>query len=127
MQESCHFGPVVDALSQTSVLLRMSEEPYSVDLIVVGTRGSGEHSDLVLPHAHDQPSRLRKLAICVPVPADVATDLLGPVVAVCLGRHEVIWARVSEAAVEEHGDPRPGKHEIRRAPQTLDGPRRDAS
>lgn len=31
-----------------SVLLRMSEVPYSVDLIVVGTRGSGEHSGTLL-------------------------------------------------------------------------------
>jgi nucleotide-binding universal stress UspA family protein len=31
-----------------SVLLRMSEEPYSVDLIVVGTRGSGKHSGTLL-------------------------------------------------------------------------------
>ena len=31
-----------------SALLRMNEEPYSVDLIVVGTRGSGEHSGSVL-------------------------------------------------------------------------------
>ncbi|MFZ0248716.1 MAG: universal stress protein [Acidimicrobiales bacterium] len=31
-----------------SALLRMSEEPYSVDLIVVGTRGSGKHSGTLL-------------------------------------------------------------------------------
>ena len=31
-----------------SVLLRMSEEPHSVDLIVVGTRGSGSHSGTLL-------------------------------------------------------------------------------
>ena len=31
-----------------SVLLRMIEEPYSVDLIVVGTRGSGKHSSTLL-------------------------------------------------------------------------------
>ena len=31
-----------------SVLLRMNEEPYSVDLIVVGTRGSGAHSGTLL-------------------------------------------------------------------------------
>lgn len=31
-----------------SALLRMNEEPYSVDLIVVGTRGSGEHSGCLL-------------------------------------------------------------------------------
>jgi nucleotide-binding universal stress UspA family protein len=31
-----------------SALLRMNEEPYSVDLIVVGTRGSGEHSGSLL-------------------------------------------------------------------------------
>jgi nucleotide-binding universal stress UspA family protein len=31
-----------------STLLRMSGEPYSVDLIVVGTRGSGEHSGSLL-------------------------------------------------------------------------------
>ena len=31
-----------------SALLRMNEDPYSVDLIVVGTRGSGEHSGSLL-------------------------------------------------------------------------------
>lgn len=31
-----------------SALLRMSEAPYSVDLIVVGTRGAGEHSGSLL-------------------------------------------------------------------------------
>lgn len=31
-----------------SALLRMNEAPYSVDLIVVGTRGSGEHSGSLL-------------------------------------------------------------------------------
>ncbi len=31
-----------------SALLRMNEEPYSVDLIVVGTRGSGKHSGSLL-------------------------------------------------------------------------------
>ena len=31
-----------------SGLLRMTEEPYSVDMIVVGTRGSGEHSGSLL-------------------------------------------------------------------------------
>jgi nucleotide-binding universal stress UspA family protein len=31
-----------------SALLRMSKDPYSVDLIVVGTRGSGEHSGSIL-------------------------------------------------------------------------------
>lgn len=31
-----------------SALLRMSEKPYSVDLVVVGTRGSGEHSGSLL-------------------------------------------------------------------------------
>jgi nucleotide-binding universal stress UspA family protein len=32
----------------SSALLRMNEEPYAVDLIVVGTRGSGEHSGCLL-------------------------------------------------------------------------------
>ena len=31
-----------------SALLRMTEEPYSVDMIVVGTRGSGAHSATLL-------------------------------------------------------------------------------
>ena len=31
-----------------SGLLRMTEEPYSVDMIVVGTRGSGAHSATLL-------------------------------------------------------------------------------
>ncbi len=31
-----------------SALLRMSEEPHSVDVIVVGTRGSGAHSGSLL-------------------------------------------------------------------------------
>ena len=31
-----------------SALLRMIDEPYSVDFIVVGTRGSGEHSGSLL-------------------------------------------------------------------------------
>lgn len=31
-----------------SALLRMNEEPYGADLIVVGTRGSGEHSGVLL-------------------------------------------------------------------------------
>jgi nucleotide-binding universal stress UspA family protein len=31
-----------------SALLRMNEPPYSVDLIVVGTRGAGEHSGSLL-------------------------------------------------------------------------------
>lgn len=31
-----------------SALLRMSEKPYSVDLVVVGSRGSGEHSGSLL-------------------------------------------------------------------------------
>lgn len=31
-----------------SALLRMNEEPYAVDLIVVGTRGSGQHSGCLL-------------------------------------------------------------------------------
>jgi hypothetical protein len=57
-----------------------------------------QRSILVLPGAHDSPSRLGEPTISVAIPCAIGLDLRPPPVRVCFGPGDVIRASVPEAA-----------------------------
>lgn len=81
---------------------------------------------LVFPHANHLPAGRTERSIGLPVPRDVALELLTPPLGVALGPRLVNGADMPEASVYEHRDTGPHEHDIRARAHLWHGSQIDA-